>query len=327
MGSRRAARSAFGGLVLGIALSTQAARADEPEAGTRMAARELALSGAEAFDKQDFATALDRLQRAESLYKVPSIAVMVARCLARVGRVVEAVDKYEETLRMPLDAAAPEAFQRAVADATAEVEAVRARVARLELHLAADAPQNAQILLDDKPVPPALIGVPTPVDPGPHRLAAHAPGRTPYSLDVTLAEGARQAVEITLLPLESQKHAAVAPGSPRSNDEATGHRGPSLLSVALLTGGGVSLAVGSVFGIAALGHKSKLDESCKPGCPTNMSNDLDSYRLDRTLSYVGFGVGLAAAGAGTYFLLHQGASGAQVGAQLFPGGAAVKGRF
>ncbi len=45
-------------------MRSPSARADEPEAGTRMAARELAVAGAEAFDKQDFVTALDRFQRA-----------------------------------------------------------------------------------------------------------------------------------------------------------------------------------------------------------------------------------------------------------------------
>lgn len=324
MGSRRAARSALSALVVGLVLAAQPALADEPDAGTRMAARELALSGAEAFDKQDFVTALDRFQRAESLYKVPSIAVMVARCLAKVGRVVESVDKYEETLRMPLDAAAPEAFQRAVADATAEVEAVRARVPRLELRMPPDAPRDTEVLLDDKPVPPALLGVPTPVNPGPHHLAAHAPGRTPFSFDVTLAEASRQAVEITLPPLEREKPVAPAPRAP---DHAAGRRGPSMLAVGLLTGGGVALATGVISGVAALGHKSKLDEQCKPGCPENMSSELDSYRFDRTLSYIGFGVGLAAAGTGTYLLLHQSSSGAQVGAQFFPGGAALKGQF
>lgn len=293
-----------------------------------MAARELAVAGAEAFDKQDFATALDRFQRAESLYKVPSIAVMVARCLARVGRVVEAVDKYEETLRMSLDPSAPEAFQRAVADATAEVEGVRARVARLELRVPADAPVELEVMIDDRRLPKALLGVPTPVNPGVHRISAHAPGREPYSSDVNLAEGARQAITITL-PLEKRSEA-----QPRPEDEerqpfkkAQRSHGVSTLSIALLAGGGVALAAGSVSGISALSHKSALDEKCSPGCPANMSSDLDAFRLTRTLSYVGFGVGIVAVGAGTYFLLHESPSGGQVGALILPGGAGVAGTF
>jgi hypothetical protein len=326
LGSRRAPRAALFALALGLALLAPLARADEPDASTRMAARELALSGAEAFDRQDYATALDRFQRAESLFKVPSIAVMVARCLARTGRVVESVDKYEETLRMPLDAAAPEAFQRAVADATAEVEAVRARVPRLELHMPADAPPEARVLLDDKAVPAALLGVPIPLNPGPHHLTAHSPGRQRYHHDLVLAEGTRQSVEIALLPLEPARASQNAASVPKADAEPPSPR-PSMLAVSLLAGGGVALAVGTVSGIAALGHKSKLDTECSPGCPPDMSKELDAYRFDRTLSYVGFGLGLAAAGAGTYFLLQKSPSGSQVGAQLFPGGAALKGRF
>jgi hypothetical protein len=286
-----------------------------------MAARELAMSGAEAFDKQDFATALDRFQRAESLYKVPSISVMLARCFARVGRVVEAVDKYEETLRVPLDAAAPEAFQRAVADATAEVEAARARVARLELRLPADAPAGVVVTLDDRPVPAALLGVPTPVNPGAHHLAARAPGRAPYAFDVVLPEGGRQNVEISLEPSSQQAAPVTSPG-PRASGQRT-----SALTIVLLTGGSLGIVAGAVTGIAALNHKSHLDAACTPGCPANMAGDLSAFRRDRTLSYVGFGVGLAAAGAGAYFLFHEGASGNEVGGLVLPGSAAVTGSF
>jgi hypothetical protein len=290
-----------------------------------MAARELAMSGAEAFDKQDYATALDRFQRAEALYKVPSIAVMIARCLARVGRVVESVDKYEETLRMPLDASAPEAFQRAVADATAEVEAVRSRVARLELRPPAELPADLEVTIDDRLLPKALWGMPTPVNPGMHHVAARAPGRKPYSYDVSLAEGTHQAIDIALPvekrdqpePMAAEAHRAAKPGSGKS----------AVLPIALLAGGGAALVVGTVTGIAALSHKSTLDGECNPGCPASMASNLDTFRLTRTLSYVGFGVGLAAVGAGAYMVLHQSSSGTEVGALLVPGGASVAGTF
>lgn len=322
MGSRRAASALLVALGLGLCLCAQRASAQEPDAGTRMAARELAMSGAEAFDKRDFATALDRFQRAESLYKVPSISVMVARCFAGVGRVVEAVDKYEETLRVPLDAAAPDAFQRAVAEATAEVDAVRARVARLELRLPADAPAGTVVTLDDKPVPAALLGVPTPVNPGAHHLAARASGRAPYSFDLVLPEGGRQTVQISLEPMSAAPASPAAPAAPRARG-----RGTSPLTIALLAGGGVAIAGGAVTGIAALSHKSSLDAACKPGCPSNMSGDLSAFRRDRTLSYLGFGLGLAATGAGAYFLFREGPEGNEVGALVLPSGAAVAGTF
>ena len=293
-----------------------------------MAARELAVAGAEAFDKQDFVTALDRFQRAESLYKVPSIAVMVARCFARVGRVVEAVDKYEETLRMPLDASAPEAFQRAVADATAEVEGVRARVARLELRVPAGAPPELEVLLDDRPLPKALLGVPTPVNPGVHRVVAHAPGHESYRYDVDLAEGARQAVQITLRrERRGERHTGASEEQRESFERLAARRKVPALTIGLFAGGGVALAVGVGSGISALNHRSNLDAQCNPGCPASMSSELDAFRLTRALSYVGFGVSVVAVGAGTYFLLRETPSGARVGALVTPGGASLTGSF
>ncbi|HYP86500.1 MAG TPA: hypothetical protein VEQ59_00065, partial [Polyangiaceae bacterium] len=213
MGFERSLRGTLIALSFSLALSSpaRAGRAEESDAATRMAARELAVSGADAFDKHDYATALDRFQRAESLFRAPSIAVMVARCLARVGRVVEAVDKYEETRRMPLDPNAPEAFQRAVADANAEVEAVKARVARLQVRLPADVPAGTEVRLDERHVPAALLGgVEIPVDPGTHHLTAFAHGRAPFSYEVNLSEGMHQAIEVTFTPSEPQTPAPAA---------------------------------------------------------------------------------------------------------------------
>jgi hypothetical protein len=318
-GFRRALRTAaVSALTLGLCLGAPA-RAEEPDAGTRMAARELAMSGAEAFDEQDFASALDQFQRAESLYKVPSISVMVARCLARAGRVVESVDKYEETLRVPLDATAPEAFRRAVADASTEVEAVRARVARLEVRLPADAPSGSEVTLDGQIVPAALLGVPKPVDPGTHRLSARARGRAPYATEVTLPEGGRQTVLISF--------AAAAAPSTHKTPASAARQGLSPLTIALLGGGGLAIAGGTVTGISALSHKASLDAACNPGCPSNMSGELSAFRRDRTLSYLAFGLGLAAASTGAYLLLHESSSGSRVGAIVLPGGATVTGTF
>ena len=320
---RRARRGATWALVLAAVLMVQVAAAQEPDAATRLAARDLAVAGAEAFDQRDYATALDRFKRAESLYKVPSIAVMIARCLGRLGRVVEAVDKYEETLRMPLDASAPEAFQRAVADAKVEVEAEQARLARLELRLPADAPPSTQVLLDGKRVPAALIGIATPVDPGPHRVEASAPGREPYRVELSLSEGGQQALHIGL---DVARPAAPGPASSPSPASDRGARS-STLGIALVAGGAVAIVGGSVTGVVALNRKASLDEACSPGCPPSMGSELEAFRLNRTLSYVGFGVGLAAAGVGTYLLLHQGSSGQQVGVAVGLNAASLAGRF
>ena len=159
------------------------------------------------------------------------------------------------------------------------------------------------------------------MNPGPHRLAAHAAGRAPYGFDLVLPEGGRQSVAISLDVVSRQ------PSGQETSKPTRGRRSTSALTISLLTGGGVAVVVGAVTGVAAMSHKSALDAACKPGCPSNMSEDLSAFRRDRAISYVGFGLGLAAAGAGTYLLFHESASGGEVGALVLPGGAALTGTF
>jgi hypothetical protein len=159
------------------------------------------------------------------------------------------------------------------------------------------------------------------VNPGSHRLAAHAAGRAPYGLDLVLAEGGHQTVAILL---DEMSRPAPAQDTPKPGAARHPISAPT---VTLFIGGGVAIVVGAVTGIAAMNHKSSLDAACKPGCPSQMSDELSAFRRDRALSYVGFGLGLAAAGAGTYLLLHESASGSEVGALVLPGGAALTGTF
>src|SRR3972149_2702255 len=115
------------GLLLGLVMTASNARAQEVDAQTRTLARDLAVQGAEAFEREDYVTALDRLNRAAALYPAPSIDVMRARALVRLGRLLEALDRYEETQRTPLAEDAPEAFRQAVSDAKREGAELHAR--------------------------------------------------------------------------------------------------------------------------------------------------------------------------------------------------------
>jgi hypothetical protein len=323
LGFERLARSAVLSCVLATLAAPRAARADEPDAGIRMAARELAVAGAEAFDKQDYTTALDRFERAEKLYKAPSISVMVARCLARTGHLVEAVDKYEETSHMPVDAGAPEAFQRAVSDAAAEVDAVRKQVARLELNLAPDTPDDVKVSIDGKALPPALLGVPVPVNPGTHHITARAAERAVFRADVNVVEAGKQSLRIQLSPLAAEAPAAPPPDAAKASSSSA----VSPWAWVMVGTAGVGVATGSIVGAAALGHKSHLDAVCKPGCPHTSGEDLSAYRRDRAISYVSFGVSLVAAGVGTYLFVRREPTGDQVGLLVGPGSAAIRGSF
>jgi hypothetical protein len=76
-----------------------------------------------------------------------------------------------------------------------------------------------------------------------------------------------------------------------------------LLGWVVAGSGAAFTAVGAIAGVAALNHKADLDAVCNPGCPSTSAADIRAFRSERTLSYVGFGLGALGLGAGTVLLL------------------------
>ncbi|HWA76189.1 MAG TPA: hypothetical protein VG937_27810 [Polyangiaceae bacterium] len=292
----------------------------------------MATQGAEAFEKQDYETALDRFQRASSLFRAPSISVMEARTLVKLGRLVAALDKYEETRHTALPPDASEALQRAVNDAARESEELRARIPLLRISLVGKPLSGeAKVTIDGKPVPPALLDVERPVDPGHHAIEATATGLLPVRRSIELVQGEHRQIEIQFgsntpqdrLLLTPQTEQRVTPpaadSTPRNSLETWGWAATGL--------GAVGLGTSLVTGMVALGKKSDLDSACHPGCPQSSSDTLDSFRFNRTLSYASFVVGAAGLGVGGYILLSGSRESNHVSASLSPAGAALSGAF
>jgi hypothetical protein len=318
-------------LALAAACFASHGSAQEADAETRTAAREMATQGAEAFEKQDYETALDRFQRASSLFRAPSISVMEARTLVKLGRLVAALDKYEETRHTALPADASEALQRAVNDAARESEELRARVPLLRISLVGKPLSvEAKVTIDGKPVPAALLDVERPVDPGHHAIEATAAGLSPVRRSIELVQGEHRQVDIQfgsstpsdrllLSPQAEQRPTPGANSTPRNPLTTWGWAATGL--------GAVGLGTSLVTGVVALGKKSDLDSACHPGCPQSSSDTLDSFRFNRTLSYASFVVGAAALGVGGYILLSGSRESSHVSASLSPDGAALSGAF
>src|SRR4026207_1009908 len=87
-----------------LALCVHSARlhAAEPDAEMRTTARELAREAAELAQAGKCDAAIDMFRRAYPLAPAPTIAVHEARCLAQLGRLLEAVDRYELVQRSPM---------------------------------------------------------------------------------------------------------------------------------------------------------------------------------------------------------------------------------
>jgi hypothetical protein len=100
--------------------------------------------------------------------------------------------------------------------AAAHGGALEPRLSRLQLVLAPGASaEGLDVAIDERHLSSAAFGLPMPVDPGRHRVTAAAPGKKPWSTDIsTPPEGQTLAVTIPALEAASAGAAPVAPAGP-----------------------------------------------------------------------------------------------------------------
>lgn len=312
-----------------LALSSSRSMAEDNDAATRTAARDLASQGVEALERHDYTTALDRFERAFTLVPAPSISLLRARSLVQLGRYLEALDVYEKTQRVPLPPDAPEAFKQAVIDAQRESETLWRDVPRLTVHVrnATPPPTDLTITLDSKRVPAALLDVSRPVDPGTHEIAAHAKGFVATSQTITLERGSKTTVDISLVAERENDASLVENRSTRDQHAHSGHS-KRIWGWATVGVGSAGLVISGVAGAIALNKHSTLESQCHPGCPTGASEDLNTFRTTRTLSYASLIAGSASIGLGSYLLLSGSSDDSPaVGASIGPAQVRLWGRF
>src|SRR6185369_14754613 len=84
-----------------LQLGPTSATADDIDPSARSAARSLGYAGVEAFERREYGPALDKLEKAFAVLRVPSIGLWSARALARLGRLVQASERYRLVGTLP----------------------------------------------------------------------------------------------------------------------------------------------------------------------------------------------------------------------------------
>ena len=208
-----------GALVIGTFLGAAALSASsgvlaQDDAADKANARSLATEGIELYNEGRYADALDRLERAQSLFDAPMHLLYIARAQVRLGQLVEASETYRRLIRVELSQDTPAAVREAVEAADAELDGVEARVSALRIEIVPPNEPGLVVTIDDKPVSPAVIGVDRPMNPGQHRIRASVPDGRRVETTIELADGAREALrlELTTTPPPSPAAAVTQPG-------------------------------------------------------------------------------------------------------------------
>ena len=317
-------RRALSGFALGLclALSKPVLAQTETRAAVAEAlyrqARDLMAAG-------KYEEACPKFAQSQQLDPATGTLLNLAACHEKQGRLATAWLEYSDALV----AARRDAREDRVEYARQRAQELEPKLSRLTLLLAPDADTpGLTIELDGASVGRAVIGAPTPVDPGKHSVRAVAPGKKPQIFDIEIGAGAAQQ-SLTITKLEDAPVEAAAPplapapppeAPPRApqptppHDELTRRPIPSSVYVA----GGITLALAAgagVTGVAYLNKKSDYDD-----LPQDRSSSALTRR-DQALKYGRINLGLwigTAIGAGVTTYLYVSRPAARVAVRVTP---------
>jgi len=276
-------------LVLAVALACAAvpavASADDTDT-TRAEARQLASQGDEAFGIGRCDQAVPLWKEAERKFHAPTILVRIARCEALLGKVVDAASTLEALLAEPVAPDAPAAFVAAHKEAEADLQSVRARIARLAVVVDTSGVTGApSIEVDGRADTSSELAV----DPGKHHVRVFL-GDASWEDVVKLGDGELRTVRVAL-------HAE--PGAVVTSSQR-------LVGFVLGGVGIAAMAVGAGYGVLAVQRSHDLLGPCgqdRQTCPPSEQTTIDHIRSDAVVADVAVGGGAALFIAGAVVVL------------------------
>ena len=277
----------------------------EPSAADRATARSLATEGYWALRDKRYAEAADRFGRADALVHAPTLTLDWARSLVGLGLFVEAQERYELIIREGVDAKAPQSWQRALADAKTELDALHPRLSWVTISVTGG--KDAHVTIDNIAVPAAAIGVRRPINPGTHEVAVVAKGYLAEHQKLNLTEGEEGSAAFTLDVDPNQQAVPVVAEPPAQTAEVvapatTRSRTPVYVAFGVA---GAGLVLGGITGALWLGKRSTLQKNCPDpdNCSPEDTDTINSYNTLGTISGAGFVVGAAGIVTGITLLL------------------------
>lgn len=302
--------------ILAVALVSGHARAADVDEATRASVRDVGYQGLRAYKAGRYAEALEKLDRAYSVLKLPTLGLWSARAMAKVGKWVEAAERYLAATRLEPGSGEKEVQKEARKAAKVERSELLPKIPKLTVSVEPKPSEEASVTIDGAEIPLALLGEPRYVNPGKHQVVATDQGERAEQ-EVTLEPGGSDSV---VLHLNIPEAAGTASPGARKGSKSSG-AGPKDTGVSSDQGlggyqrtaawgvlglGAAGLAVGVTTGLMASSKKSSLessDQCVDRVCGPDQYDSVDSYNSLRTMSTVGFIVGGVAAAGGMVLLL------------------------
>ena len=251
--------------------------------------------GFEHYRARRWEDALRAFRASYELAPSPNSRLFIGRSLRELGELGEA---YGELLL-----AVTEAEQRASTDPryTPTADAARTEAGELEPRIGRvvvtmeNPPEGVRVIVDEREVPRAGLGLAVPVDPGEIAIVAEAPGHARFETTERVTAGEEVAVRVALAP------SAVEDVPVRAPEDAIGDdgTGASPLTVSGVVAAGVAVAAAAsfvVFYVLADRRFDDLSDDClRAACPPERRDEIDEGRSFQTIANVSLGVAIGAA--------------------------------
>ena len=246
----------------------------------------------------NYSTALEQFRDVGQVRMTPQVRFHIATCEEKLGRLVTALGGYQLAF-----ADADSVGEDFKAEVDAAVTRLEASIPKLVIVRGTGA-EAAEIQLDGVALGASSIGVPVPLDPGPHAISAKAPSALPFSQTVTIAENEQKSVDVTLTPepAELRTNVGTAPGP------AVDSSNPRVIPY-VIGGVGIASLIGSgvLFGLRQ-STLSDLEDQCGPNhdaCPSSAAGDYSNLKLYNVTAQITLGVGLACVATSVTMLMLQ----------------------
>jgi hypothetical protein len=316
-------------LIAGAVLAPGAAFADAPTPQERTLAESLFRDAKKLVAAKKYTEACPMLAESQRLDPGGGTLLNLAACHASLGMTATAWGEFSQALA--------EAKRDGRADrvkaAETQIAALEPQLARLTVVVHSEETAPTEVELDARPLPSVTWGHPFPVDPGPHVLKEHAPGREPHEEKVDIVARAQKTVElpplapaVAIVPVVAAIPPPVIVAAPPAADTDASpsdpHRARRIAGFATGAVGVVGLGVGTYLALHAIALHSDSNQGCTPGCTATAVSQNNDARTSANLANVGFGVGIAGLAVGTYLVLtsraHAGSPAAKAAAAFLP---------
>ncbi len=256
-------------------------------------------AGMKAHDAGDKDKALAEYQASYDAVASPNSHLLVARTLAELGRSAEAYAAYDQTAAEAQQAAQADPKYKNAADAaTTERDALRAKIALLQITVTGAGPGDT-LEVGGRSVEQADWSKPVPVMPGSVQVVLHTQAGANVAKSVDATAGGSPTLEISAAP------PAPAP-APAHADAAVTTQGMDKRTLAYIAGGvGVAgIATFAIFGAMNNAKYSDLQSACtNNACPPDKQSEADTGRTYQTVANVGLVVGVIGVGSGVALYL------------------------